>query len=246
MSRLACIPVLAVLLTVTGCAGLPNVETSDGRPAVTTAPEAAGSGSAAVDGVGGADGGLALVQAVEQLTVKPEARVAYSRSAFRHWNAGLVEGDGCDTRAELLIAEAVEKPTLGDGCKLTGGQWLSYYDEVTVTSAPGLDVDHMVPLEEAWSSGAHAWTAERREAYANDLDAPRSLVAVTAKTNRSKGKRDIAEWLPPATSALCTYLEDWTATKLRWNLTIDQTEHDALAARANNCPDSTITYKPAP
>ncbi|MFD0305259.1 hypothetical protein [Streptomyces sp. NPDC127119] len=51
---------------------------------------------------------------------------------------------------------------------------------------------------------------------------------------------------PIATSALCTYLEDWTATKLRWNLTIDQAEHDALAARAKNCPDSTITYKPAP
>ncbi len=64
-------------------------------------------------------------------------------------------------------------------------------------------------------AGAHDWTPERREAYANDLGSDRSLVAVTAKTNRSKADRDPAQWMPPAESATCTYLVDWTATKLR-------------------------------
>ncbi|MET7316603.1 HNH endonuclease family protein [Streptomyces thermoviolaceus] len=115
-----------------------------------------------------------------------------------------------------------------------------------MNDASKLDVDHVVPLEEAWSSGANTWDADRREAYANDLAAPRSLVAVTASTNRSKGKKDPAEWLPPAPSALCTYLEDWTATKLRWNLTADQNEHDTLARLASQCPDAKVTYEPAP
>ncbi len=53
---------------------------------------------------------------------------------------------------------------------------------MTVTNPKGLDIDHMVPLTEAWGSGASRWTAARREAYANGLGAERSLVAVTAKT----------------------------------------------------------------
>ncbi|MFF2721438.1 DUF1524 domain-containing protein [Streptomyces sp. NPDC058011] len=73
---------------------------------------------------------------------------------------------------------------------MSAGSWRSYYDDVEVTGAKGLDIDHVVPLAEAWNSGAHAWTPKRREAYANDLAAERSLVAVTAKTNRSKADRE--------------------------------------------------------
>ncbi|MFD3314600.1 hypothetical protein [Streptomyces sp. NPDC058694] len=54
-----------------------------------------------------------------------------------------------------------------------------------MTSASGLDVDHMVPLAESWDSGASSWMSQRREAYANDQDAATSLVAVTARSNRS-------------------------------------------------------------
>ncbi|MET8420679.1 hypothetical protein ABZV41_34820 [Streptomyces sp. NPDC005098] len=62
-----------------------------------------------------------------------------------------------------------------------------------------------------------------REAFAKDLHAERSLVAVTAKSNRSKGRKDPAKWLPPSQGAVCTYLVDWTATKLRWGLSADET-----------------------
>lgn len=103
----------------------------------------------------------------------------------------------------------------------------------------------MVPLEESWSSGAWQWTADQREAYANDLAAERSLVAVTAKTNRSKGAKDPANWLPPAESAHCTYVADWTVTKLRWGLTADKAEVAALTEVAAQCPDTTVSYQPA-
>ncbi|WP_443071877.1 hypothetical protein [Streptomyces sp. WMMC940] len=100
----------------------------------------------------------------------------YDRKLFKHWNGGVQADDGCDTREELMLAEAVKQPERGDGCKLSGGEWVSYYD-----------VDHMVPLEESWSSGAWQWTADQREAYANDLAAERSLVAVTAGFVHFKG-----------------------------------------------------------
>ncbi|GGT01368.1 hypothetical protein GCM10010270_86390 [Streptomyces violaceus] len=64
-------------------------------------------------------------------------------------------------------------------------------------SASGLDIDHMVPLAEAWDSGASAWTAQRRERYANDPGQEASLVAVTARSNRSKADQDPAQWLSP-------------------------------------------------
>ncbi|MEU0896777.1 HNH endonuclease family protein [Streptomyces massasporeus] len=163
----------------------------------------------------------------------------------KHWNSGDDPADGCSTRSEVLIHEAVEPPVVGPRCRLTGGSWWSYYDQTIVTSASGLDIDHMVPLAEAWDSGASAWTAQRREAYANDQGAEASLVAVTARSNRSKADQDPAQWLPPAGDAHCRYAAEWTGTKLRWNLTVDGTERAALNDLASVCPDQTVTYTPA-
>ncbi|MBX4180198.1 HNH endonuclease family protein, partial [Streptomyces geysiriensis] len=114
---------------------------------------------------------LPLSEAVSRLPVDTESRDGYDRDAFKHWNSGDDPADGCHTRNEVLIAEAVEPPTIGPRCRLSGGSWFSYYDQVEVTSASGLDIDHMVPLAESWDSGASAWTPQRREAYANDQGA---------------------------------------------------------------------------
>ncbi|MFE9018142.1 HNH endonuclease family protein [Streptomyces sp. NPDC007808] len=189
---------------------------------------------------------LPLADAIAVLPVATESRDGYSRDRFRHWNAGDNPTDGCNTRAEVLLHEAIEPPVIGPGCRLTAGTWWSYYDDVIVTSASGLDIDHMVPLAEAWDSGASAWTPQRREAYANDQGAEPSLVAVTARSNRSKADQDPAEWLPPAPAAHCRYLAEWVGTKLRWSLAADESELTALDEVAATCPGQTVTYDPAP
>ncbi|WP_413253979.1 DUF1524 domain-containing protein [Streptomyces decoyicus] len=97
--------------------------------------------------------------------------------------------DGCDTRKEVLLAEAAKKPRQGKSCRLTGGTWRSSYDDRTVTDARTLDIDHVVPLAEAWDSGASKWTAQRREQYANDPGADRGLLAVSLGPNRTKATR---------------------------------------------------------
>ncbi|MEU4359281.1 HNH endonuclease family protein [Streptomyces virginiae] len=184
---------------------------------------------------------------VEPGGVAAESRDGYTRTAFRHWNAGRLPDDGCKTRAEVLLEEAVEQPEISaPGCKLTGGRWFSPYDDTWVTAASGLDVDHLVPLAESWDSGASAWTAKRREAYANDQATPTSLIAVTAKSNRAKADKDPAEWLPPTATYHCAYVTGWVETKLRWDLAADDRERESLLGLAEDCPDATVTYETVP
>ncbi|MFF6859886.1 HNH endonuclease family protein [Streptomyces bacillaris] len=187
-----------------------------------------------------------LADAVGLVQVTEEDRTGYTRSSFKHWNSGDDKSDGCNTRAEVLLAEAVVAPTVEAGCKLTGGTWVSYYDSQEVNSAGSLDIDHMVPLAEAWDSGASAWTAARREAYANDQGSTVSLVAVTARTNRQKADQDPADWMPPSPEAQCRYVGEWVATKLRWQLTADDRELEALKVYAEGpCEDTIVHYTPA-
>lgn len=115
-----------------------------------------------------------------------------------------------------------------------------------VTSAGSLGIDHMVPLAEAWDPGASSWTAARWEAYANDQGAYVSLVAVTARSNRQKSDQDPADWMPPSPEAQCRYVGEWVATKLRWGLTADDRELEALKVYSEGpCGDTTVRYSPA-
>lgn len=188
---------------------------------------------------------LPMGVAVSVLPLAVEDRTGYQRTSFRHWNAGANPSDGCNTRMEVLIAEAVEAPEVGPGCTLTGGEWWSYYDGALTNEPRAFDIDHMVPLAEAWDSGASTWTAARREAYANDLGQEASLVAVSARSNRSKADQDPSQWLPPSADALCRYGAEWTATKLRWGLAVDEAGRDRLLDIAAGC-GGTVEFTPAP
>ncbi|MFE6031360.1 HNH endonuclease family protein [Streptomyces niveus] len=186
---------------------------------------------------------MSQAQSIDLLPVGVEDRTGYERTKFKHWVDA--DKDGCSTRAEVLISESRIKPTVEARCKVVAGEWYSYYDGVTVTSPSGVQIDHMVPLAEAWDEGADDWTAKRREAYANDIDAERSLVAVTSRTNQSKADRDPADWLPPLADAHCQYAADWVATKLRWDLTADAREINALRGTASGCGHQMVEYEPA-
>lgn len=170
--------------------------------------------------------------APRRLEVAPEVRRGYDRDLFVHWTA---QGEGCDTRDRVLLDEARSAPTVGAGCSLSGGRWFSYYDGETVEDSSALDIDHMVPLAEAWDSGARRWRDGRRERFANDLGDRRSLVAVTASTNRSKSDQDPREWLPERRT--CRYLREWLAVKLRWSLTVDRPERRFLVREVRGCAD---------
>ncbi|SCL36458.1 Protein of unknown function [Micromonospora pallida] len=174
---------------------------------------------------------------VANLPVATENRTGYSRDLFPHWIDA--DGDSCNTRYEVLIAEATTKPSVGSGCTLSGGRWYSYYDGAYWTNPADLDIDHMVALAEAWDSGARSWTTSRRQSYANDLGDARSLVAVTDNVNQSKGDQDPTTWMPSLDR--CRYVAEWAAVKTRWRLTVDSAEKSALTSHANSCSNITIT-----
>lgn len=161
----------------------------------------------------------------------------YKREAFIHWIDQ--DRDGCDTREEVLIAESQIKAKTGSGCSIIKGRWFSAYDNKTISSASGLDIDHMVPLKEAWESGASAWTAKEREAFANDLDFSGSLIAVSASSNRSKSDRDPGQWIPQNRSFRCEYAVQWIAVKYRWSLSADAAELSALGSMLASCSATT-------
>lgn len=173
------------------------------------------------------------------LLVAPDSQVTYSRTLFKHWVDA--DKDGCDTRAEVLIEEATIKPKIGKKCALTGGSWLSPYDNKVQTKASSLDIDHLVPLAEAWRSGAWKWTASQREAFANDLNNKEALVAVTLSLNRSKGDKDVSGWLPPVNQ--CTYIRDWIVVKLTYGLTVDSFEATKLNQAISSCGITGVTIE---
>jgi hypothetical protein len=167
------------------------------------------------------------------MEIKPEVTSGYDRDLFKHWIDA--DGDSCNAREEVLIIESLEPVTLGAGCKVLTGRWLSNFDDVVITDSSKLDMDHMVPLKEAWDSGANTWSASRRQAFANDIDLPEALIAVSASSNRSKSARDPAEWLPTNTSYRCQYVEDWMAVKVKWELSVDAKEFEALRSVSVGC-----------
>lgn len=175
--------------------------------------------------------------ALGSLTVRTENRSGYTRDQFKLWVDA--DGDGCDTRKEILISEADDPVTVGSGCSLSGGRWFSYYDRVSWTDSGRIDIDHVVPLAEAWDSGASAWTAAQRQSYANDLGDSRTLVGVTDSVNQSKGDQDPTTWMP--TYDKCRYLREWVAVKIRWRLAVDSSEKSAISSLSSGCTNSTIT-----
>ena len=183
------------------------------------------------------NGTYRLVDVLPLLEVSAEDRTGYMRTTFRLWVDA--DHDGCNTRKEVLLRDAVAAPSISLHCALFGGQWVSPYDGITFTDESGLDIDHVVPLAEAWDSGASVWAADEREAYANDLGVPFALLAVSAHTNRSKGDADPANWLPRSVF-VCQYLADWVGVKARWSLTVDPPEHAAIAAHSE-CDAVTVT-----
>ena len=141
----------------------------------------------------------------------------------------------------MLLDEAVVEPTVGQSCALANGQWVSRYDGQTAEgNGRSFDVDHLVPLAESWESGAHGWSSQRREDYANDLGYENSLIAVSAGSNRSKGAKDPATWLPPEAGQHCWYAASWVHVKTRWTLTIDQAEASTLRGILNDCSDDSL------
>ncbi len=160
---------------------------------------------------------VALIHALP--VAEPSEPTPYDRAQFPHW---IEITAGCDTRCAVL-----------DRQRSPAGWW-SAYDGYVARTPTELEIDHVVPLAEAWRSGAAAWSVARREAFANDLIGP-ELLAVSAWSNRDKGAADPSTWRPPDPTWWCNYAATWAAVKLRWSLAADPAEIVSLLDLADHC-----------
>nr|WP_231640626.1 HNH endonuclease family protein [Nocardiopsis sp. NRRL B-16309] len=161
---------------------------------------------------------------LDSLTVRPKnSGAGYDRSLFPHW---VTVESPCDAR-EYVLRRDGHTVSVDGSCRATSGRWSSEYDGVWTGDSSDFDIDHMVPLHDAWRSGANTWTTSQRRAFANDVDAPQ-LWAVSASSNRSKGDRDPASWLPPRTAIHCDYVKSWVNVKYRYGLSVTSTEKSAV------------------
>jgi uncharacterized protein DUF1524 len=163
---------------------------------------------------------------------EPLSMAGYSRARFPHW---IEQGDGCNTRDVVLKRQGRGVVAAAGSCRITSGSWRSPYDGITYTDPQKLDIDHLVPLADAWRSGARNWTDSQRQDFANDLTRPQ-LLAVSLTQNRAKGDQDPSQWKPPSHDFWCQYAEDWVAVKYFWKLTVTAAEKSALTDMLGTCP----------
>lgn len=142
---------------------------------------------------------------------------------------------GCNVRERVLIEESLVPPQVDDRCRSSQGRWRSAYDGVETDDPADLQIDHVVPLSDAWRAGAATWTRDRRIAFANDLEDPATLAAVTGRSNQQKGDRTPDEWLPEAAGARCEYARSWVRIKARWGLSVHPAEKAALVRVLEGC-----------
>jgi hypothetical protein len=165
----------------------------------------------------------------------PYSGAAYARAAF---GSDWIDADhDChDTRAEVLMAESTAIVTFNaNGCTVATGRWTDPWSGYTATSAGDFDIDHLVPLADAWRTGAWAWTPEQRQAFAQNLDDPDELNAVRKSVNTSKSDRTPDQWKPPLTTAWCRYSMSWARIKHNWSLTVTTSELTALQQMNASC-----------
>ncbi|MFD5416808.1 HNH endonuclease family protein [Streptomyces sp. NPDC127069] len=238
--------VAAVLLLGAGGCGGPKGAgdgKTPGKPAASASPSAsapapspsappAGDAKPAPGDVlpGMVGAAVARAQLAALTTGKPGTMAGYSRDKFTHWAE---QGDKCDTR-EVVLQRDGKDVTRDAECRAVSGTWKSLYDGVTVNEASKLDIDHMVPLAEAWRSGAAAWDAAKRKAFANDLTRPQ-LLAVSAASNRSKGDQSPDLWQPSDKSSWCQYGRAWTTVKSHYGLTVTDAERAMLTTMIDTC-----------
>ena len=207
-----------------------------GTSAATTS-SVPGTSATTTSGVPGSGGAAStaeeLLAGLVVRTADPAA--PYVRDLFDGGGWAYDPETGCNTRERVLIDESVIEPQVDDRCRTTLGRWRSLYDGATTDDPADLQVDHVVPLADAWRSGAAAWTSERRLAFANDLTSPDTLLAVSGSTNMSKGDSTPAEWLPPDPTARCPYVEQWVRVKAAWDLSVTAPEKQALARLLAAC-----------
>jgi hypothetical protein len=179
---------------------------------------------------------------LSELRVRPAGSMAgYSREEFPHWSdarefgwklpGGTPDPESCDARDAALIRDARQE-RVEAYCDVASGNWFDPYGGQSYTDPGDIDVDHVVPLANAWRSGASSWSTTKRESFAN---VPRDLLSVDDGLNQSKGDKGPEAWRPPRKAYWCVYAKRLIGIKHYWNLSVTGAERSALKQMLGRC-----------
>ena len=179
---------------------------------------------------------------LSELRVRPAGSMAgYSREEFPHWSdarefgwklsGGTPDPESCDARDAALIRDGREE-RVDAYCDVASGSWFDPYGGQTYTDPEDIDIDHIVPLANAWRSGASSWDTVKRESFAN---VPRDLLSVDDGLNQSKGDKGPEAWKPPRKAYWCVYAKRWIGIKHYWDLSVTDAERSALKRMLGRC-----------
>jgi len=178
---------------------------------------------------------LAQIPAAGTAPVQP-----YERDEFGQRWADL-DRNGCDTRNDMLqrdLVDIVFKPNTND-CVVLRGTLDDPYTGETVTfirvseGYQPTQVDHLIPLSVAWSTGASEWSADKRLQLAND---PSNLQVTTA--NQVKNDSTPSQWMPVASYA-CEYSTRYVQVAHAYELAISEADRAALTITLAHCDNTT-------
>lgn len=157
-----------------------------------------------------------------------------------------VDGNGCDTRNDILKRDLRDITTAGrNNCRVTSGVFDDPYTGKTIHFKYGKDtssavqIDHVVALHDAWMTGAQKLTQEQRESLAND---PENLLAVDGPENQRKGdglclngNGCTGMYLPPNEKYRCEYAAKFTEVKNKYNLGLTEGQRGVLVPLLEQC-----------
>ncbi|MGN9838027.1 HNH endonuclease family protein [Nonomuraea sp. H19] len=213
---------LATMAVLTGCGGLETQSTD----AKTTKPDSAS--------ISDAEKKLA------KLAVKGRApKTGFDRDEFGPAWAD-VDRNGCDTRNDILKRD-LEDERFKAGthdCIVLSGTLNDPYSGKTISFKRGQDtsmdvqIDHLIPLSDAWQKGARQWSATKRKEFAND---PLNLLAVDGPLNGQKSDSDAATWLPPRKAYRCAYIARQIDVKAKYDVWVTAAEKAAMETVLSSC-----------
>lgn len=119
-----------------------------------------------------------------------------------------------------------------------GNFWICEYSLDTIKNSTDLDIDHIIPLKYAFDHGGENFSDDLKHAFATDDS---NLVAVNEHENRSKGDKNVLEYMPPNNQ--CFYLHHWFYVYNKYHLTLDSSESGYIVRGLKSCKDPILKKK---
>lgn len=155
---------------------------------------------------------------------------AFNRDDYPHWIDA--DGDGQDTRQEILIRDSQVPATLKPDGNVETGLWVCPYTGRVIRNPSDIDVDHLVAL------GRSTPPAQVHGRW-NSAPGSRTIRIIWLPSPRGeplKRDKDGYLWLPPNIANCSWYLSARNVVWRKYGIEIDDDERKAVAFFREKCP----------